>query len=120
MPKLPEDKRRDQQLNFSLTRDELTRLRRRADQAGMRLLDFGRILLLREGGDAGALRAGSDGCEASPEARERRLLGTALIRVGNNLNQIARRLHSRDEPAPAALEPLLTEIRALINREHTR
>jgi len=35
-------------------------------------------------------------------------------RIGNNLNQIARRLHQLDLAAPAALEAVLEEIRALI------
>lgn len=84
MPRPTSKNRRDQQLNFSLTRDELTALRRRADAAGMHLVDFGRDLLLR--------------------------------RLGNNLNQIARRLNTREEPAPPSLEPLLREIRILLNR----
>ena len=120
MPKLPEHKRRDQQLNFSLTRDEITRLRCRASEAGMRLLDFGRIQLLREDGNAGPAVVGTDGCEACSDSRERRRVGNALIRIGNNLNQIARRLHSRGEPAPATLEPLLIEARELIRREFGR
>ena len=40
--------RRDRQLNFSLTQAELERIRLRAMAAGMRLMDFGRALLLRE------------------------------------------------------------------------
>jgi hypothetical protein len=39
-----------------------------------------------------------------------------LSRIGNNLNQIARRLHQLDLAAPAALEAVLEEIRALIRK----
>ena len=44
-PKIAE--RRDCQLNFSLTRTELTTLRERAAVADMHLIDYGRAQLLR-------------------------------------------------------------------------
>ena len=44
------------------------------------------------------------------------LFQAQLSRIGNNLNQIARRMNTFHQPAPAGLEPLLAEIRALINR----
>lgn len=39
-----------------------------------------------------------------------------LSRIGNNLNQIARRLHQLNLGAQPALEAVLEEIRALIRR----
>lgn len=116
MPRPPSNNRRDQQLNFSLTRDELTGLRSRADAAGMHLVEFGRDLLLR--------RRAPSARQADPEladaqrvlTRAAQLLVHELRRLGNNLNQIARRLNSREETAPPSLEPLLREIRTLLNR----
>lgn len=116
MPRPPTNNRRDQQLNFSLTSAELTALRSRADAAGMHLVDFGRDLLLR--------RRTPSSANVDPEivdaqntlARAALLLTHELRRLGNNLNQIARRLNTLDEAAPPSLEPLLREIRALLNR----
>lgn len=116
MPRPNSKNRRDQQLNFSLTRDELTALRRRADAAGMHLVDFGRDLLLRRRAPS---TRGYDTEMVEAEgtlARAARLLTGELRRLGNNLNQIARRLNTREEPAPPSLEPLLREIRILLNR----
>jgi DNA polymerase III delta subunit len=42
------------------------------------------------------------------------LLLVQLSRIGNNLNQIARRLNELALPAPEALEPLLAEIRRIL------
>ena len=116
MARPPANIRRDRQLNFSLTGDELTRLRDRAAAAGMHLVDYGRGLLLR--------RRAPVACTCDLERAQvtgaltnaARLLVHELRRLGNNLNQIARRLHGRAEPAPPTLEPLLREIRVLLNR----
>ncbi len=116
MPRPPSKLRRDQQLNFSLTRDELTALRGRADAAGMHLVEFGRDLLLRRRVPAARL-ADAEAVEAQGAlARAALLLVHELRRLGNNLNQIARRLNTREEPTPPNLDPLLAEIRALLNR----
>lgn len=105
----PQEKiRRDRQLNFSLTAPEFERLQARARAAGMRLVDYGRSLLLR-GGSAPAPQQ----FEASVDDR---LTYQQLRRLGNNLNQIARRLHAFNEPAPPSLEPLLRSIRTILAR----
>ena len=107
--------RRIHQLNFSLTGDELTALRCRADAASMHLVDFGRNLLLYP--TATVRRHAPEKAEAVRAlTHAARLLVQELRRLGNNLNQIARHLHSHAEPAPPSLEPLLREIRALLNR----
>ncbi len=119
MPRPSSKIRRDQQLNFSLTRDELTGLRSRADAAGMHLVDFGRDLLLRRRAPSVRHADHPDPDAATAQtalARAALLLVHELRRLGNNLNQIARRLNTREEPAPPSLEPLLREIRALLNR----
>jgi hypothetical protein len=45
------------------------------------------------------------------------LFHVQLSRLGNNLNQIARKLNTLALPPPPTLEPLLQEIRALLTRE---
>jgi len=99
---------RDRQLNLKLTAAEFERLRRRAAASGMRLVDFGRARLLAE------WRVTETAVAATPHLDP--LFQAQLSRLGNNLNQIARRMHAFQEPAPPALAPLLDELRTLINR----
>lgn len=103
-----ENNKRDRQLNVSLTAQEFERLQRRARTAGMRLVDYGRWLLLR-----GAAAPAPQHPQASVEDR---LTYQQLRRLGNNLNQIARRLHAFNESAPPSLEPLLHSIRTILAR----
>jgi mobilization protein NikA len=101
--------RRDQQLNFSLTRAELNTVKSRAVGAGMRVSDYGRSRLL--GGSQAPTLA------AAAASRIERLIYVQLKRLGNNLNQLVRRLHATGEPAPPHLDPLLKDIREVLNRE---
>jgi hypothetical protein len=102
-PKVKE--KRDKQLNLKITARELELLRARAAAAGVRPVDYGRARLFAEW-RATARQA------ATPHLDP--LLIAALSRIGNNLNQITRRLNTLDIPAPPSLEPLLREIRTLI------
>ncbi len=99
---------RDRQLNIKLTASELEFLRRRAAAERLRPGEYGRARLLAE------WRVVEARVAAEPHLDP--LFQVQLSRLGNNLNQIARRLHSIGEPGPATLEPLLQEIRSLINR----
>jgi hypothetical protein len=100
--------RRDRQFNISLTPREFELLYARAAACRMRPVDYGRVRLFH-GGTAGS--------EAAPcAAHLDPLFYAQLSRLGNLLNQIARRLNTYGGPAPATLEPLLGDIRALINR----
>ena len=94
---------RRQQLNISLTDAELARIRQRAAAVGMRPVHFGRALVVSEKHGAPA-----------PENSQERLLYHQLARLGNNLNQLLRHLHSTGDPVPADLEPLLKDIRQII------
>jgi hypothetical protein len=98
---------RDEQLNISLTKAELTRLRRRAEAVGMRPVHFGRALLI----DQRRSIATSLG-----ESNLARLNYGQLVRIGNNLNQLVRHLHRTGDPLPSYLEPLLKDIRQIIAR----
>ena len=97
---------RNHQLNFSFTEAEIDLLRRRADQAQMRLVDYGRLLLLRK----------SSVPVAASVAQVDRLTYEQLKRLGNNLNQIARVLNATRSLPPPGLEELLRDIRLVLNR----
>lgn len=103
---------RDKQLNLSLTASELARIRQRAEAVGMRPVHFGRAMVL----DEGRRLIPKEGVEQNTP----RLLYMQLVRLGNNLNQLVRHLHSHGGPLPADLEPLLRDIRHLIIRNMPR
>jgi hypothetical protein len=97
---------RDRQFNVGLTAAELAEVQRAARLAGMRPVDYGRAKLLSRSGRI-----------ARTEYSVRQLdplLLVQLSRIGNNLNQIARRLNELALPVPEALEPLLGEIRSIL------
>jgi hypothetical protein len=99
---------RDMQLKLNLTATEYECIVRRAKAMGMRPTHFGRALVL------------NTDVTYKPNHRapsvDERLNYHALSRVGSNLNQMMRHLHQTGEPVPADLEPLLTDIRVIINR----
>jgi len=104
--------KRDRQFNVGLTAREYELLLQRAARACMRPVDYGRARLLAE------WRLSAQ--HASATAHLDPLFLNALVRLGNNLNQIARRLNMIAQPAPPTLEPLLREIRQLIARGVSR
>jgi hypothetical protein len=108
-PKQHEIRDRQLNLNLKLTAREHEMVQRYAAARNMRPVDYGRAQLFGES-HAAAARAGSSGPYLDP------LFQASLSRLGNNLNQIARQLNALRYPAPPTLEPLLLEIRALINR----
>jgi hypothetical protein len=100
---------RDRQFNLKLTARELEMVQQRAAARGMRVAHYGRAQLLAEWRMT----------EATALARTPHLdplFLASLSRVGNNLNQIARKMNTFNQPAPASLEALLQEIRTLISR----
>jgi hypothetical protein len=99
---------RDRQFNVAVTGDELKRIHARAAARGMRPVDYGRARLLAEWRAGGPEIAGAIHLDPLSLAQ--------LSRLGNNLNQIARRLNTLDQPAPPTLEPLLRELRGIINK----
>lgn len=96
---------RNRQLNLSFTEGELEAICRRAQAVGMRPVHFGRAVLLDPKHPVSAR-----------EDNFSRLVYGQLIRIGNNLNQAVRKLHSLGLPLPADLEPLLADVREMINR----
>jgi hypothetical protein len=102
------ENKRNQQLNLRLTRHELATLLWRAERAGMRLIDYGRWRVL--GGEDQPVTPPT----ATPKAHH--LVFGQLKRLGCNLNQMVRFCHATKRPPPAGLQPLLRDIRALINR----
>lgn len=108
MGRPPLEKKRDQQLNVSLTQDEYADLYWRSRRAGMRMVDYGRWRLL--GGEKQPV--------IPPHASHQgdHVLFAELKRLGNNLNQLVRICHATRSPPPASLEGLLQRIRDVINR----
>lgn len=100
--------KRDRQLNLSLTQAEQERVKWRALSAGMAVPDYGRWRLL------GARLAKRRQETQAP--RVERLVYLQLKCLGNNLNQLVRRLHATGEPAPPHLDTLLKDIRTVLNR----
>jgi hypothetical protein len=101
---------RDCQLNLSLTVEELESIRCRAEAVGMRPVHFGRALILDP-----------DRKVAVAPPRENnldRLVYGQLARLGSNLNQLVKYLHITGDPLPPDLEPLLADIRAIIDRRY--
>ena len=101
--------KRDRQFNVSLTARELELPFERAAALGMRPVDYGRARLFSER-HASVGRNSAGGPHLDP------LFKAELSRLGNNLNQIARQLNKFESAAPPVLQPLLLEIRALINK----
>lgn len=99
---------RDQQLNLHLTITEMAWVRARADACGMRPPDYGRAQLLAE--RPLPTRRRDRGGDLDP------LFLIQLSRIGNNLNQIARRLHAFQMPVPDMLVPILEAIRELLHK----
>jgi Bacterial mobilisation protein (MobC) len=97
------------QLNLSLTARELDSIKRRATALGMRPAHFGRAMLLDKNKQPSIKPEKSHG-------NIDHLVYGQLARLGNNLNQIVRRLHQTGDPLPADLEPLLNDIRAILAR----
>jgi hypothetical protein len=99
---------RNQQLNLSLTQGELENIQRRASALGMRPVHFARAALIDPGNKVAVTRA--------PSSHVDRLVYAEISRLGNNLNQLVRHLHRTGDPLPADLEPLLKDIRQIIER----
>jgi hypothetical protein len=106
---------RCKQLNLSLTERELAGIEARAAALGMRPVHFSRVLLLDEHRTTQALSTARRQAEW-PGNSVNRHIHAQLVRLGNNLNQMTRHLHSVGGPVPDDLEPLLADIRALIAR----
>jgi hypothetical protein len=103
---------RTRQLNLSLTDAEYESITQRARALGMRPVHFGRAMLLNS-------NMASMPSQRAPGHIEK-LNYSALVRLGNNLNQMMRHLHRTGDPVPADLEPLLTDVRAIVARGASR
>lgn len=102
----PLDIKRNRQFNVGLTAPEYDLLLSRAARAGMRPVDYARARLFAEWRVTASAAQGA--AHLDP------LFLHALSRLGNNLNQIARRLNLVAQPAPPSLDPLLQDIRRLL------
>jgi hypothetical protein len=98
--------KRDRQLNLKLTGREFDYVAARARRRAQRPVDYARTQLLADR----PVRTHASHGHLDP------LFLLQLSRLGNNLNQIARRLNGLSMPAPEALGPLLKDIRELIRK----
>lgn len=105
-PKLAQT--RNRQLNVGLTDAEYEVVLSRSRSQGLRPVDFARARLFGKGVNAEAATARS--AHLDP------LLLSNLARIGNNLNQIARQLNALRMPTAPDLEPVLSEIRAILRK----
>ena len=112
MGRPPKQNPRNCQLNIGLTRGELELVHWRAAATGMRPAEYGRAALVN------AAPAKAAAVPPIPSSVNR-LVFSQLRRLANNLNQLMRHLHMTREPAPPTLEPLLGEIRTLLDRLFT-
>lgn len=108
--RLPPDQARSAVIRFRLTVSERERLLARAESAGVPLTDFARALLLDE------TRQPSKGLDVlrTPKTPPSHAYMVELIRLGNNLNQIARAVNQgSDTPKDwDALQNLISAIDA--------
>jgi hypothetical protein len=86
----------------------LESIKKRAAALGMRPVHFGRAMLLD--------RNSQPAVKSEVNDHTQRMIHAQLVRLGNNLNQMVRNLHQTGDPLPPDLEPLLTDIRHVIER----
>lgn len=101
--------KRIRQLNLKLTAREHNWVCRRASAEGLPPVEFGRAQLLAERPVRAALSRGPGHLDP--------LFLSHLSRIGNNLNQMARKLHQLHMPPDSGLERLLEQIREIIGKE---
>jgi hypothetical protein len=99
--------KRVRQLNLKLTEREFTWVAQQAVGARMTPVDFGRAQLF-------ATRKVRKFPDARPHLDP--LFMAQVARMGNNLNQIARRFHQFHLPAPAELDEVLAGVREIIRK----
>ncbi len=107
MPRQKQLVTRDHQQKLSFTGAEHEVLQRRADQAGMRLFAYARAVLLNE-----EVR---QAVTVSLSTHDR-LVYHQWIRVGSNLNQLARRLNALESVSADEIAAVMRELRELIAR----
>jgi Bacterial mobilisation protein (MobC) len=100
--------KRDRQFNMSLTAREHELLHTRAAACRMRPVDYGRARLFTD------KRVGDAPTASRPHLDP--LFYAHLSRLGNNLNQVARKMNAFGQPVPPDFDELLRDIRSLISR----
>jgi uncharacterized protein (DUF1778 family) len=101
-PTMNDNERRNEIISFRLTDDEAAELETAAAKAGLLSSDYVRVCALK-----GTVRIVPDERKPDPE------LLRSLLAIGNNLNQIARKLNATDQ-APANLSDALDTFAAFM------
>ena len=97
---------RDRQFNIGLTAREFESVQRAAQAVGMRPVDFARAKLLSK--TRRTPRTTYDVRQLPPAVL------VQLSRIGNNINQIARKLNELSLPSPDELALLLADLRSIL------
>jgi len=101
-PKLNDNERRNDVISFRLTEAEAVQLEEAAAKAGLLPSDYARACALKK-----TVRTVPDERKPDPD------LLRSLLAIGNNLNQIARKLNATDQ-APANLSAALDTFTAFM------
>jgi hypothetical protein len=109
-PKKAAPELRARRVNFRVDDAELTALRSRAKAAGLSLSEFARVQVTGHAASKASARA------AVLESPEAFALRQEIGRVGVNLNQITRRLHTTGEHEPAELRDVCATLNLLMRR----
>jgi hypothetical protein len=106
-PKKPEHERREQQMKFVVTDEERVQIEQNASAYGLRLSEFFRRRSLGV-----RLPAGAVDRQAQAEAT------AALLRLGINLNQIAKHVNAGRAAPVAEISDLITRINSAMDQLH--
>ena len=112
MPRRPSANPRDRLLNFRCTDKEARRVQSLAKKSRVSVSDFVRSRVLKARKSRKQL-APFVNVEEDNGARE---LAHQVHKVGVNLNQIARQMHTFQQPPPAELRELLKDIRDYVRQ----
>ena len=113
------EQRLDRYMRFRCTEQEGERLVRTAKSRSMTFSEYARRELLPSGRPRRARRQGraeaGTGEEVAAQS-EAKMLAFQIQKLGVNLNQIVKAMHTHQAPPPPELRPLLDEIRQYVRR----
>jgi hypothetical protein len=113
MPRTPSHNPRELRLSFRCTEQEATRLKNAARKSHLSLSDFVRARMLKARKSRKQAAQFSDLPTEDTGARE---LAHQVHKIGVNLNQIARLMHTFQAPPPEELSDVLKQIRVYVRQ----
>lgn len=103
---------RGKHVGFRLSAEEHFKLADKAERSGMEVSDFVRARVL----NARKRKAKEMDVVVADELLALTGVMTELRKIGVNVNQIAKHCNTFQVPPPATLDPLLVELRSILNR----